>query len=252
MTPESMRPANVLTFLVVLPFVPACGGSAPGPMAIRTAPHAQAHAPRRMVDVWGEDSAMQTAGLTGSLAPSEIGSTLRPREEPFSACFATGAGRLRALGGQIRLNFRIDEGGRVQHVFPVDSTVGHREIEECLLDVAYETHFPRPHGGQAEFSWFLSFEAADPGRVPVTWDASRVRRVVVRRSGRVLSRCRPSSSTATYQVTAYVGRSGRIISAGAAVSDPDAVDGLDCVVEAVSRWRLPRGSRQAKVTFLLR
>jgi hypothetical protein len=194
---------------------------------------------------------MQTRGLTGSLATDEVSGALAPKHEAFARCFATRTRRLPMLAGRVTLAFRVAIDGRVAQVHPIDSTVGHREVERCIVDVAASVRFPRPHGGTADFVWPLEMDPPRGVREAVTWDPGRVRRIVRARGRRVLERCGAEGSD--IQVTTYVSRRGRVISAGASTPDGSGVGSLDCVAHAVRRWRMPRSRhRRAKVTFSLR
>jgi hypothetical protein len=198
------------------------------------------------------DHQMVAEGLTGSLSSVDVNRSLEPRQEEFARCFDE-VGRLRAIGGIARLQFRIDRRGRVLSVHPVDSTVGHRAVERCLVDVAAETEFPPPNGaGEATFTYQVALDPPEGVREPMTLDPSRVAAVVRRRSREVLQRCRPDGTDWGFQVTTYISTSGRVVSAGAAATCAEAAQNADCVVQAVRRWRMPAANRQAKVTFELR
>lgn len=249
-----MHPRRLLPLLLIA--TAGCGGSAP-----RTAPAepivrnarpltAASRADERPRE---EPQEMHTSGLTGSLTANEVHRALIPRAQDFGACFAAPGRRLRTLGGRIELAFHVRTDGTVGSVRAVDSTVGHRTVERCVLEVAAETRFPRPHGGEADFNWPLELDPPDNVRHPITWDPSEVDRVVRRRGRRVLSECRPEGSEATIQVTTYISRRGRVLAAGAVATDDELDEPLDCVVRAVRRWRMPRHrEHQAKVTFELR
>ena len=239
---------RISSIVLVAVLCSACGGEVSSARPSRTA---RASAPSRLAPASpAAVSTMETRGLTGSLSTIEVRRALEPRLEAFGGCFAPHTRRLRALGGRLELRFEVAVDGHVTKVQPIDSTVGHRDVERCVLEVAAATRFPRPHGGEAQFTWPLELDPPDHIRHPVTWDPSRVRGVVRRRGARVLRICRPPHSDAQYQVTTYVSRRGRVLSAGAAAREPGADTELDCVVRAVRRWRMPAaGRRQAKVTF---
>ncbi len=193
---------------------------------------------------------MQTYGLTGSLASDEVRHSLAGSEEAFATCFTRSSARMPSLGGRVTLSFHVARDGTVARVHPVDSTVGHRDVERCITEVAQSTRFPRPHGGEADFTWPLEMDPPAGVREPITWDPARVRALVRARGRDVLEAC--GSSTSTIQVTTYVSHSGRVLSAGASTHDPELAGTLDCVARAVRHWHMPRpGTRQAKVTFEL-
>jgi hypothetical protein len=190
---------------------------------------------------------MRTAGLTGSLSTGEVREALAPRERDFGACFSqVGRGLQRLVGGRIELSFRVAADGSVLWARPVDSTLGNRRVERCLRTVAEATRFPQPHGGHADFTWPLELDAT---REPSTLDPSHVAGTVRRQSRELADRCSLDRGD-RFQVTTYVSRRGRVLSAGAVSAEPAADDRIDCVVRAVTRWRLPRHRRPlAKVTF---
>jgi TonB family protein len=237
----------------------ACGGSATSGQRVqqprrRMVAHVSAPAPRtRAPDARVRSGRMAVAGLTGSLSPYEVREALEPRAEEFGACFVRASRRLRGLGGRIQLAFHVDATGRVETVRAADSTIGHRAVERCLLEVAAETRFPRPQGGEADFSWPLEMDSVSE---PTTWDPSRIDGVVRRFGPRVLETCvAEGADRPAFQVTTYVSRSGRVIAAGAVMlgaADDASDESLDCVASQVRRWRMPRATRNAKVTFELR
>lgn len=194
---------------------------------------------------------MAIAGLTGSLTPREAHAALDPRMQTFANCFHEhGTGSVRGLGGDVTLHIVVNADGSVRTAFPVDSTVGHLDVERCLSDVATATRFPRPRGGgEAVLTWPISMDPPTDVRHPTTWDASRVANVLERNRETVLEACRPEGEGGI-QVTAYT-RSGRVIVAGASAHDESSSAALECVVERVRSWSMPPTRRTAKVTFQL-
>ncbi len=171
--------------------------------------------------------------------------TLDRRLPRFARCFSRRYNELELVGGEMRFSFRVKVDGSVLWVYPSSSTVGDRTVERCLLDVAQAATFPRPHGGEAEFSWSLAFDPPEDVRPPVPWDASQVSEVVGEH-GSELRQCgaRPG------QVTAYVGPGGAVMAAGASAEGQPSADALDCLASAVETWEMPDpGSYPAKVSF---
>jgi len=193
---------------------------------------------------------MAFSGLTGSLTTRDAHTALDPRMGEFASCFhehSSGA-RVAGLGGEVRLHIIVAIDGHVRAAFPEDSTVGHRDVERCLVEVAEATRFPRPRGGgEATLTWPIAMDPPHDVRHPRTWDASRVASVVERHGADVLAQCRPNGG-AHIQVTAYT-RRGRVIAAGAATDDESGRGSLDCVVERIRGWTMPATQRTAKVTF---
>lgn len=252
--------SHVRLSLVLALVLAACGGSTPtrARTTVRTArPVTLASvetAPEPVREERDEPAfAMQTFGLTGSLSTIAVQDAIAPHLEELGACFMRHGRRLRTLGGRIALAFHIRADGTVGTVHASDSTIGHRAVERCILDVARAIRFPRPQGGEADASYPLEMDPPEHVRGPVTWDPSEVAWVVRHRGRDVLEECRPDDSDATFQVTAYVASSGRVIAAGATAPDEALDEPLDCVAREVRRWHMPRHRRgQAKVTFEIR
>ncbi len=244
--------ARRLTLLLAAALLGACAASPPPPA--RTAPVAVAPAPEPAAPAPAAPahSEVTVSGLTGSLSDVEAHRALDPRMDSFARCFLEQGQGLRQLGGDVRLHIRVGVDGQVRTAYPEDSTVGHRDVERCLSDVAMHTRFPRPRGGEARLTWPLSMDPPTDVRHPATWDPNRVARVVERRAPDVLARClEPEAQpNARVQVTAYV-RGGRVVSAGAASGEEVASEALDCVVDQVRSWPMPPAPRMAKVTFEL-
>jgi len=248
-----MKAALAASLLLSLSLAALGCGSSPTTGLVRTSPGAPvAEAPPPAAERVEEES-MAVRGTTGSLSTGEVHGALEPRAQAFGMCFADHGRRLRTLGGRIQLAFHVDADGRVTRVRAVDSTIGHRRVERCILEVAAATRFPAPHGGEADFSWPLELDPPEHVRHPETWDPSRVTRVVRRLGPRLLRRCGADEDEAGFQVTTYVSRSGRVLAAGVVALDEAEEDPLDCLARQVRRWRMPRPQRhQAKVTFEIR
>lgn len=199
------------------------------------------------------EDGVQIQGLMGTLNPQDVELALEPKMQRFAQCFASRYGDLELVGGHFQMSFRVGRDGGVEWVFPRRSTVGDRETERCLLDVARRTRFRQPRGGDAaEFNWSLDFDPPDDVRPPFNWDAERAGNTLVELGPEVLSQCRPGGVRARYLVTAYVAPGGNVMAAGAAADAPEAAESLECVSQAIREWELPDpGSYPAKITFVL-
>jgi len=243
---------RTITLMGALLFVVGCGSS-PAPTQTTVA-HARPRTEPAATEPAAPEAApaprMAFSGLTGSLTTRDAHAALDPRMGEFAACFHahSSGSRVAGLGGQVRLHIIVATDGHVRAAYPEDSTVGHRDVERCHVEVAEATRFPRPRGGgEATLTWPIAMDPPTDVRHPRTWDASRVARLIERNGADVLSQCRPEGA-ARIQVTAYT-RRGRVIAAGAATDDESGRDALDCVVERVRTWTMPATARTAKVTF---
>lgn len=157
---------------------------------------------------------------------------------------------MRWISGAIRFAFAVGADGRVEEVHPIESTVGHWTLEKCLYDVTAASVFPKPAGrATARFEWTVLVEPAG-GRWPATLEPEIVERPLRRHGPRVASECELKRRE-HLQVTAYVTPKGRVISAGAVAKPPAATEKVECVLDAISKWRLARVERTGKVSFAL-
>jgi hypothetical protein len=189
---------------------------------------------------------MQVSGLMGTIPERKIQATLEPKLPSFARCFARGAADVEAIAGRMEFYFRVALDGSVEWVYPRSSSVGHRATELCLLDVARAARFPEPKGGgAAELAW--SFEIDPNVRAPVEWDEAKIAEPLAS-SGAALQDC--GVGQGELEVTLYVAPGGAVLSAGAAASNQDAAEKIDCALEVVRGWTLPDpGSYPAKLSF---
>ncbi len=190
-------------------------------------------------------ASMQVSGTLGTIPERKILATLEPKLPKFQRCFFDGSAQNDLLGGDIKLFFRVDNDGGVTSVYPMSSTIGHLQTEQCIVDEARRARFPEPKGGDgAELSWGFALDSSAP-RPPVEWDDDRV--IGLLDSSRdSITAC----GEGRFRVTAYVAPGGRVISAGAAALDEASAAQLACVVAAVEAWQMPDpGSYAAKVSF---
>jgi hypothetical protein len=190
----------------------------------------------------------QISGLMGTIPSREVEGTLSPRMDRFLGCFEQRMHDVAFLGGDIRLSFRIHVDGTVAWVYPSATSVGDRQAEVCVLDVARSVHFPRPRGGEAEFSWGFSFDPPEDVRPPLSWDQNALGSLADRLDD-VRSEC---GANGAYQVTAYIRPGGRVLAAGGTTPNADSAATLDCILEQVRGWTMrDPGSYPAKITFAL-
>lgn len=194
------------------------------------------------------DDGSEITGLMGTIRQDQVRDTLEPRMSSFMRCFERRMGEVEFLGGEVQLAFRIHTDGTVAWVYPSRSTIGDRDAERCVLESAARARFPRPRGGEAEFSWGFAFDPPEDVRPPLSWDATRVGAALMSGAPGLASRCGVSGA----RVTAYVAPGGRVIAAGASTPDADSLASIDCILDAVRSLTMPDpGSYAAKVTFLV-
>jgi hypothetical protein len=223
----------------------ACGGGAVEQTSTRSAHRPVEPSAEAQAEADARDGVM-IEGLMGTISQEQVNMALQPRTEGFARCFAQGAG-VDFLGGDIRLSFRIHVDGSVAWVFPSQTTIGHRAVESCIVERARAVRFPRPRGGEAEFTWGFGYDAPADVRPPLRWDAARASSALASNGAALVGRC---GGQRGFRVTAYVDSGGRVMAAGVAAQSNDSAPHLDCIAQGVSGWRMPDpGSYPAKISF---
>ncbi len=195
------------------------------------------------------DDGSQITGLMGTIRRDQVENALNPRMNRFLRCFADRMGDVEYLAGNMRLSFRIHTDGTVAWVHASQTDVGDRPAEQCVLEVARSTHFPRPRGGEAEFSWGFGFDAPEDVRPPLNWQADAIRD----QQEDIEGAARECHVSGDYQVTVYIAPGGAVQSAGGSTPSAEAEAGLDCILDRVRSMEMPDpGSYAAKVSFPVR
>ncbi len=189
------------------------------------------------------------SGLMGTIRRDQVENALNPRMMRFTRCFAERMGDVEYLGGSIRMSFRVHTDGSVAWVYPAETDIGDRDTERCVLDVARGTRFPRPRGGEAEFTWGFGMDPSEDVRPPLSWDASAIEARASDLRG-LRGQCRVSGA---HSITIYVAPEGAVVAAGGTTPDAESDAALDCILDAVRAMTMPDpGSYAAKVTFEVR
>lgn len=149
------------------------------------------------------------------------------------------------LGGKLTLSLRIKTDGSTRWVHLKESSLGDRQSEKCVLELALAKRWPRPLGGEGLAE--SSYEILAP-REPMALEAKRIKRAI-RQVTLETARCR-HPHRGKFSATAYLKPNGRVLAAGVAPPNEEAEEASDCVVEAIERLRFgPMGRRPAKVSF---
>ena len=182
---------------------------------------------------------------TGGLNEDDMSDAFRALQRPLQRCMDQGISRLAPLGGHLKLTMRIQRDGAAKWVYLSESTLGDRETEKCVLDLARGKTWPRPVGGEGMAS--KTFDI-DPSAEPDEWDAKKVKPTIAQARTQT-AKCR-RGVRGTFTATAYVRPDGRVLSAGVAPPDEKGEDVADCVVDAILKVRFKKhGGKAAKVSF---
>jgi hypothetical protein len=191
---------------------------------------------------------IKVSGTLGTLNDDEIAGPFKRRWDDITRCYGDAQSKLPYLGGRVEIKLRVGAQGELKKSFVSSSTMGSYEAEKCILGVARELTFSRPHGGnEAEFTYPLEFRGA---KNVSEWDGSRVKPTVTKHK-RELSACkqRGGALPAGLALTVYVAPGGKVTSAGVSADAPIDDAFAACLVDKTRLWRLddPLG-RIAKAT----
>ncbi len=190
-------------------------------------------------------------GLTGTLNKDDVHQTMDARKDALDACIVESRRRVRWVSGEIRFAFTVDAQGHVTDVHPLRSDIGHHALEDCLARALANTVFPKPAGlATAEFDWGLIVDPV-PGRMPEPIEPETLDKTLRKRTPDIYKKCEARRHRERFQVTAYISRGGRVLSAGAVPKPKKAAEKLPCVLEQLAELRLPKQKKNGKVSFEL-
>jgi hypothetical protein len=252
-----------MRLVVPVVFLAACGGSPPPP------PAAPVEQPKQVTRVPVEDDTdTQEEGVTfvktkGAISQEQIQAGIAPHQQELADCYMSKVGKRRWLGGHVVIQWNLEADGTLSSVKLTESNLGSWDIEQCMVDVAWQATFGKPAGGKVDFTVPLDFSAKGGTQI---WDEDKALRAV---GGQLasLDDCddfeltrgakkpkakkrppadksdqdeRPEKPPTNVVVTMYVGPGGKLQSVGFA--SPTAEVGhkwAACAEQAASTWRLP-------------
>ncbi len=190
---------------------------------------------------------MVVAGTLGTLTDDEMNAPFKRRWSDVSRCYTDQKVKHGYLGGKVELRLRIGAAG-APTVVHVVTPLGSLEAERCLVALARELSFGKPHGGpEAEFTYPVDFPVDGTLR---NWEPERGAKTLIK-AKRDLAVCARSMATPSVTMTLYVGPGGKVTSAGVGADQPVDDKVASCLCErATKTWRLddPLGA-MAKVTI---
>lgn len=201
----------------------------------------------------GDDpDGMKVEGTLGTLDEYAVQEGMQPRLERIGRCFQDELSQKPYLGGQVSFKFRIDRQGRIKWVRLAESGIGSYPVEQCMLEAARTARFERPRGGEAEFSYTLSFQ----GRTsPLVWDPGMVKEelegnieaLLTAKEGRD---AQVLTAPSGLQLTFYVDHTGHPISVGMTAEEDIPAEFAEPFIEHLKGLSFVKPqSRYAKVTY---
>jgi TonB family protein len=240
-----------LTWILGAVALAACGG---GGKQVIAEPEPAPPPTRTPVDDGEEEEPddVEVEGLLGRLDRADIQPVIEQSWDQVQSCYSEQSGGLRYVGGQVELKFRVARDGTVKHVHVLHGSLGAWPVEKCVLGLARAMTFPKPKGGEAEFTFPIDFPSR--GRT-IAMDDARVSGEVAPKL-EALAKCVDASAgmPPAVAVTIYVGPGGAVTMAGFAADGNEPIpDGwADCAHAELVTWKLtdPRGKVwKATATF---
>ena len=216
----------------------ACGGNAAPPPAAPREP-VQRTRTEPVSDDEPEDG-VEILSTRGRMDPQLVDAALAPHKEALFDCYMSRVGRRRWLGGHVALHWDINRSGEITAVKLAESDLGAWQIEKCMLEIARAAAFPKPTGGDADFSVPLDFKATSRA---TAWDEDQSLRAVGGQLAK-LDECAKAKGVSALPhdvtVTVYVGPQGKAQSVGFASPKSILEDAWgDCAEKTALAWRLP-------------
>lgn len=236
------RSQSLLIYAAALSMFTACGGSEPPPQTPQT------EAVDDDEDAVGHIGAMAEIG---GMPEEETVAAFRGAFGPIQQCFITGARRIEYLGGEIAVQVRVGQAGKVQAVFAERSSIGDRQTERCMFEALEHADWPAPVGGLVGIAQnSFEFEMTGDVRAPVIIDDFDSAEALAPHL-QAIRDCK-GSSTGSFTATVYVDTDGSPLAAGIAAPNADAESKSDCLVGVLEQATFPSpGSWAGKVTFSL-
>lgn len=183
----------------------------------------------------------------GGLNEEAVARSFERMNDAVQNCFATGTGKVSALGGHIKMKIRIDPQGALRWAYLAESTLGDRDTEKCLLDAARAKSWPLPVGGDGLAE--RSFDVEPPSPVK-DLDAKKYKRALALVS-KETSKCRKNGTWGkVFRATAYLRYDGLPITLGIAPPNEKGEDVIDCMVKIIKKIKFGGiGRRMGKLTF---
>ncbi len=172
----------------------------------------------------------------GALDQRDVDRVLKDHLRAMVACYDRAGEAQRYASGEVALKFMVAPAGAVTDVLVTQSALGNFAVERCLVAEGRRMVFPPPGGRRGtDFDYSLRFRSSGEQTV-VDWDAGVFQRDIGTQSAQLATCNIPSHSM---RAVVYVYPGGSIGSVGLSSEVPLDPAAAACVVEQMSRWKLP-------------
>ncbi len=237
-----MRIRSLLTLIPLTAVsLSACGGS-----------HRKDSETAAQVEVDNEDEfddGMEMMQEFGGMNEEKVTKVFKRLAPDLANCLTTQGENERYLAGDVAFLVKVDREGKAVAAHAEKSNLGSFQAERCMLRILEESRWPKPVGGLIGLArWSIGFDAPSDERPPVEWSSSEVEGTITEdENAQALYAC---GTGGPFIITAYVSRSGKVLSAGVAHSDDNGEQTAECLVSTIEGMTFPSpGSWRAKVSF---
>lgn len=101
----------------------------------------------------------EAPGLGGHCQEADITRVVGARQSGIKYCYEKALARAPELAGKVTVNWRIMLDGKVGSVMIEGSTLGDRDVEDCITRQVRRWSFPKPEGGMCQVRYPFVFNA---------------------------------------------------------------------------------------------
>lgn len=202
---------------------------------------------------------MTSEGTVGGLDEKEVQLVIQRAWPDVNRCIRKGRATLPMLGGDVGIDITVGTTGKASEVFIHTSTLGHHEVEACIIEAFRKPQWPRPIGGKVgKVGQTFSF-ASSHAEPPLSWSADVLEQGMKKEADdgedpfsdliATLEGCKDDAGTGPFRVTMYLDEDGFVQAAGMGMSDALGVGAVECVVQTMKTTSFPAPEENyAKVT----
>jgi hypothetical protein len=194
-------------------------------------------------------ASVKMEGLLGTISQYDVERAVKRGYEKMFECFQDPWDLLEEIEGSFELVMEVGADGSVLQVYLRDGDLGSRQAETCIVDKVAGFTFPAPEGGdKAMISYAMEIEEPYDHPEPHNWGGAKSREVLTEHM-EDLEACLEGETGVT--LTVYIGRGGKVVSAGATSSSYELYEAGLCLAKAAEAWIYPEdpGERPAKAVL---
>ncbi|MBN2716892.1 MAG: AgmX/PglI C-terminal domain-containing protein [Deltaproteobacteria bacterium] len=194
---------------------------------------------------------MQVKGLWGKIDDSIVEDTMQQHFQAFLDCYQYEAlDILEEIEGDLSVYFIVGPDGVVtDEIYFEGGSLGSENTQACVIGKMRHIRFQEPIGGDsAKVRYTFPFEAPYNHPAPFDWSSNEEFLQAMETHRTEIDSCLNGKSGVEFIV--YIGRGGRVESAGATAGSQDAYEAGRCLSRAARGWTFPNPgkTRPAKAT----